>query len=352
MTSYKDRVRGDLDRWIGEGLAPAANRQAMLDMIPDSRRPDAAAALAMIGVLLAGAAIIAFVAANWDVIPRFARFAILMAAFLAACAGGAWASWRQRPNASNGLITLATLVFAASIGLTGQIFDIAGDPKTALMSAGLAAALLAVVARSSGAAIAAIVLIGFGDFAPPDSWWLLGAALAGTALAFLWRSRPMAHATAIALIPGLAKGLEHLIPSAFTLTWPSFLASALMALGAVAGRALAERGSREEGRVYYGWLAWGALAFFAAGSLDWRGVTALLVLHRIAWLLLSGGVIALGRADRHGGVVAAGVLSLIGAIAALMMDLGLELMTASLIFAIAAVVVLTVVWLMRGRRTS
>lgn len=351
MASYKDRVRGDLDRWIGEGLVPAASRQPMLDSIADNRRPDAVAALAMIGVLLAGAAIVAFVAANWDGIPRFARFAILMAAFLAASAGGAWADWKRRPHLTNGLVTLAALIFAAAIGLTGQIFDIAGDPKTALMGAGLAAGLLALVGRSSGAAVAALVLVAFGDFATPQTWWLLPGALLAGGLAWLWRSRPLTHAAAIGIALGVGPALWQSLHGSIW-GWPSFAASAALGLAALAGRLVAERG-RDEGRIYYGWLAWGALSFFVAASGDWEERrTALLFAHRIAWLLLSGATITLGRIDRHGGVTAVGVLSLIGAMIALMADLGLSLLNASVIFAVAAVVVLAVVWLMRGRRTA
>ncbi len=348
MASYKERLRGDLERWVGEGLVPAASRQPMLDSVADSRRPDAVSALAMVGVLLAGAAIIAFVAANWNGIPRIARYSVLIAAFLAACLGGAWADRSGRPNARNGLITLAAAIFAATIGLTGQIFDIAGDPKTALMSAGLAAAMLAVVGRSSGAAVAALLLIGFGDFANPDSWWLLPAALGGTVLAVLWRSRPTAHAASIGLLVGSFVALIHLSPSHDIPSWQSFAASALMALGALAGRFGAER-DREEGRVFYGWLAWGALAHFAAASGAWHEQTTLMVVHRIVWLLLSGAVLTLGRVDRHAGVMAAGVVSLIVGIMVLMVDLGVDLLTASMIFAVAAIGVLAVVWLIRGR---
>lgn len=349
MASYKDRLRGDLDRWIGQGLAPAANRQAMLDMIPESRRPDALSALAMVGVLLAGAAIIAFIGANWDGIPRVLRFALLLAAFLAACAGGAWADWRGRPNLSNGLLALAAAIYAASIGLTGQIFDIAGDPKTALLGAGLAAGLLALAGRSSGAAVGALVLIGFGDFTGPESWWLLPAALAGGAVAFLWRSRPTAHAAAIALNVGVGEAIWQLTPGHNLWDPTAFLAAAILAAGAFAARFAAER-DREEARVFYGWLAWGALFYFVAGASEWHGQTAILIAHRVAWLLLSGLVLTLGRIDRHGAVMAAGVVSLIAAMFALMADLGVGLLTASLIFAIAAVLVLSAAWLLRGRQ--
>src|SRR5690606_15591650 len=140
MTSYRRRLEGDLDQWIASGLVAAENREVILATIPQSRRLDAATALAAIGAFLAGAAIIAFIAANWGAIPRLVRFAMILAAFLAAAFAGAWAAGRERIVTKNVLLSLAAMIFAAAIGLTGQIFDIAGDEASALRAAGLAAA--------------------------------------------------------------------------------------------------------------------------------------------------------------------------------------------------------------------
>src|SRR5262245_57539993 len=97
MEAYKDKVKEDLDRWIGAGLVYAGNRDAILASIPDARRLDAATALAWLGGVLMGVAVIAFVAANWEVTPKLVRFAILIAAFLGFAGAGAWAAHKQRP---------------------------------------------------------------------------------------------------------------------------------------------------------------------------------------------------------------------------------------------------------------
>ena len=136
MASYRARLTKDLDEWIAAGLVPAANRGAILERVSDGRRIDASAALAVIGALLLGAAAIAFVAANWGAIPRLPRFGLIVGLFLATAGGGAWAARAGRPLLSNTLLAVAALVYAAAIGLTGQIFDIAGDPQRALRSAG------------------------------------------------------------------------------------------------------------------------------------------------------------------------------------------------------------------------
>ena len=211
MASYKERVAADLDRWIASGHVGADKRGAILESIPDARRLDAASALAWVGAVLLGTALIAFVAANWDALPRLARFAIVLGVYAGSAGVGAWFTRGGRPNVANGLLTFAALAFAAAIGLTGQIFDIAGDTRTALYGAGVAAAALAVAGRASGPAIVAVLFLGWADFMVDglfsrgvgsgfDVPWLLVAAPAAAALAVLWRSAPLAHAAAIGMV--------------------------------------------------------------------------------------------------------------------------------------------------------
>ena len=59
---------------------------------------------------------------------------------------------------------------------------------------------------------------------------------------------------------------------------------------------------------------------------------------------------ALGRIDRHPFVTAVGVLGLIGAVSALLMDLGLDLMTAAGVFLLCAVAALVAGLLLRRSR--
>ena len=350
MASYRERLTADLDRWIAAGLALPENRQVMLDMTAEPKRLDAATALALVGVVFIGAAVIAFVAANWDGIPRIGRFAILITAFLAAAGGGAWTGARGRPNASNGLLTLATVLFAASIGLTGQIFDIAGDSKTALIGAAVGAAALGLVGRSSGAVIAALLFVGMADFFPPDSWWLTPAAVVGVIAAWLWRSVPMAHAAGLALAVGIGMAAERLTPDNLTHDASALAASVVLAIATLVARLQRDRG-RQEATIFYGWWVWGALAAFAAIT-SWTDGDNLKLVHRGAWLLISGGVLALGRHDRHALITAAGVVSLMAAVAAVLFDLGLDLVYAAMVFGAAAVLVLGAGWLLRRRGAS
>jgi len=354
MASYRRRLERDLDDWIGRGLVPGESRAAILESVGEGPRLDAATALAIIGGLLAGVAVIAFVAANWSEIPRIARFALVLAAFLAAAGGAAWASARGRAVTGHVLLSVAALVFAAAIGLTGQIFDIAGDPQSALRAAGLAAALLALAGRSPWAAAVGLVLLTFGDFTgrsgfgtegPNLPGWLVIAAPAGAVTALLWRSSALAHVSGVAAILAVMT-FEHVLrghPEQLFLG-----AAVVLAAGAAAARFLRDRFEGPAG-VLYGWLAWGALIWFGASGFgdSLRGVG-----HSIAWLALSAGVVALGRHDRHAPVTAAGVVGLLAAGATLLFNLGVGLMTSAAVFGGAALIALAVAWAMRGRRPA
>ncbi len=358
MANYRDRVTQQIDRWIAAGLVSADKREPMLASLPETRRIDAATALAWVGGVLLGMATITFVAANWDALPRLARFGMVLAAFLAASGAGAWAAQRGRPMLSDIALTLAAAIFAAAIGLTGQIFDITGDPRAAAHGAGFVAFALALAGRSTGAACAGLILIGVGDFTG-RMWFsgldgeaplLLIAGPLGAFLALRWASFPLTHAAALGLIAcfsWFATQFDRSEAGIFL-----FLAICMGAMAAGA-RWLGAQG-RTHANVFYGWFAWGGLVFFAiAGYLPWFGAESGNggLTHRAAWLLLSGALIALGRFDRHALVTTIGVLSMIGAIFALLGDLGLDLLAAAGVFGLCALAALIAGLALRRKKT-
>lgn len=359
MAGYKDRVANDIDRWIGAGLIAADKRAAILATIPDARRLDAATALAWVGGLLMGIAVIAFISANWDGMAKLARFAILIAAFLMLAGAGAWSARRSRPIASNILLTIAALVFAASIGLTGQIFDIAGDPRTAAYAAGVAALALALAGRSTGAATVGLIFIGIGDFTDrqwfagvnSEAPWMLLAAPLGALLALRWSSAPLAHVSALAVIYCFGWFAARMEGDAGVFLFLSFMLAAM-----AAGARWLQQQDRAFASVFYGWFSAAALMFFAiAGYLPWFGAESNAnagLSHRLVWLIASGGVLALGRFDRHMLVTAIGVLSLIAAICALLTDLGLDLMAAAGVFLLCAIAALVAGLMLRRSKSD
>lgn len=346
MASYKTRLGQDLDRWIAQGLVAPSSRGPILAGVEEPRRVDAATAFAVVGALLAGAAVIAFVAANWNGMARIVRFGLVLAGFLAAAGGAAWAAKMARPVLTNSLLAVAALIYAAAIGLSGQIFDIAGDPQTALRGAGVAAFVLALAGGSSGAAIVALALIGLGDMAGGDGGaadhirWSAFAAPIGLAFAWFWRSRPLAHAA------GLAVLVAWITLPGERDSWRMLLTAVVFVL--LAGLA---RWRRDEptSTDLLGWFAAAALIAFALAGAELGELT---ILHRGALLLLSAGVVAWGRHDRHDLVTAVGVIGMLGAVSLILFDLGLGLMTAAGVFGACALTALAAGLALRGRKRA
>jgi uncharacterized membrane protein len=360
MASYRQRLAQDLDGWIGRGLVPAENRAAILETVGEARRLDAATALGIIGGLLAGVAVIALVAANWSDIPRIARFGLILAAFATVCGGAAWAGGRARSVASQVLLCVAALVFAAAIGLTGQIFDIAGEPETALRAAALAAGLLAVAGGSPWTAALGLVFVLLGEATglrffdrSPWPWWLGVGAILGSGLAFRWRSQSLAHAAGVVSWLALGALYGKIDDRSDGLTIGMAIVATALAVGA---RQTRERFASAAGTLY-GWWAWSALWCLAAAfgkifsltNLDQResGVP-----FSVVMLLLSGAVVALGRVDRHGGVTAVGVFGLLASGGFLLMSLGVGLLTSAAVFGASALVALVASLLLRRRKPA
>ncbi|MBL8771952.1 MAG: DUF2157 domain-containing protein [Phenylobacterium sp.] len=362
MASYRRRLEQDLDGWIGRGLVPAESRNAILDSVGEGRRLDAATALGIVGGLLAGVAAIAFVAANWSDIPRIVRFGLILLLFLGVAGAGAWASARGRPVASQVLLAVAAMVFAAAIGLTGQIFDIAGDPQAALRFAAVAAALLALAGGSAWTGVLALVFLGLGEFVgaglfsgreAPWPWWLGLGSAAGAGLAIRWRSQALAHAAGVATV--VTAGLLYGKISEYEAG--PVVALALGAVALAAGARRAREPFAPAAGVLYGWWSAAALSAVAAMFVDLSGAVGLEASDRgvvvsLLMLLVSGAVVALGRVDRHGGVTAVGVLGLIGAGATLLTSLGVSLLTSAAVFGLAALVALAAAFVLKRRAAA
>ena len=96
--------------------------------------------------------------------------------------------------------------------------------------------------------------------------------------------------------------------------------------------------------------------FFAiAGYLPWFNESdrhTAGMIHRVFWLLLSGGALALGRYDNHNLVTTVGVLSIIGAICALLVDLGMDLLASAGVFLLCAVIALVAGLALRKRGSA
>lgn len=146
-STYKKRLAADLPSWRDKGWITRDGEAAILASIPGPAAPGfgLAAVVAVLGTLLIGFGIFAFVGANWDYMPRFFRFCLLVALIGAAYGSGAFLQSRHLPRFADAAMLLGGFAFAAGIALVGQTYHMAGEFADAILLwlvGALAAALL------------------------------------------------------------------------------------------------------------------------------------------------------------------------------------------------------------------
>jgi uncharacterized membrane protein len=209
---YRQRLEADLVKWVTEGVisgdAAQSIRKARFSKEAVSRLP---AIFAMLGALMLAASVSAFVAANWQEIPRLVRLVGILA-LIAGCFFPALLLQRRgMPNGADAAITLATLCFGAGVALVGQMYHLPADwPAGAMLIAigGLAAAALT---GKNGPLVIAFVAMTSWSCGRFDAWqwreihWsFLLLFVPGFLLALGRENRLLAHTAILALSVWLA----------------------------------------------------------------------------------------------------------------------------------------------------
>jgi uncharacterized membrane protein len=96
---------------------------AGLDREPDSLAAVVPRGVAVLAAALGGLGIVFWIAANWQTLGRFGRFALLEAFIVAMCAGALW-----RPSARAPLGLLAVLAIGGLFAYFGQTYQTGADP--------------------------------------------------------------------------------------------------------------------------------------------------------------------------------------------------------------------------------
>lgn len=210
MASYSSRIRSDIARWQQAGLIDAATADSLARDVEANERKSLSfgSILAMMAALLFGAAILIFVAANWDAIPRLARVAALFAVIFGGYVGGAVLKTRDHAAIGEALWIVAAAAFGGSIALIGQMYHLSGDEASALVTWGAGTALAAVALRSNpltvasvGIADAWLFLKGFDYFNRsefPHAFEVMAIVL--FAVSFWTRSQPARHLIILSLL--------------------------------------------------------------------------------------------------------------------------------------------------------
>jgi uncharacterized membrane protein len=209
---YRRQLEADLVKWVAGGVisGAAANsiRTARFGEEAASRLP---ALFAMLGALLLAASVSAFVAANWQEIPRTVRLAGILVLIAGCFFSALLLERRGMPNGADAAVTLATLCFGAGVALVGQMYHLPADwPAGAMLIAigGLAAAALT---GKNGPLVIAFVAMTSWSCGRFDAWqwreihWsFLLLFVPGFLLALGRENRLLAHVAILALSVWLA----------------------------------------------------------------------------------------------------------------------------------------------------
>lgn len=205
MWGYQRRLHRDLARWQEQGWVSAANAESIRTDVANARGVSLPGVLGTLAAILLAFAVMSFVAAHWDEMPRLARLALLFATMWASYGAAGFFNTRGMTAFADAAILMAVSVFGASIMLISQMFHIDGNPPDGVLLWWVGALLAGVALRSNPALALTLVLVCLWSFVWMDMhggkthWpFLIGWALA--AAAFYWQQwRPGAHLSGLAL---------------------------------------------------------------------------------------------------------------------------------------------------------
>lgn len=162
-------LASQIDQWQSQGLLDQETADRLrLDVKIRKNGFGIGGVLAVLGALLLGAALILFVAANWEVIPRVWRVALILFVMWSGYLGGAWLQRRGESGQSTlaaifapALYLLSAITYGAGIALIGQMYHMSGDMTTAALAWGVGVLIAAVLLRAPILTAAALGIGGF-----------------------------------------------------------------------------------------------------------------------------------------------------------------------------------------------
>ncbi|WP_295558021.1 DUF2157 domain-containing protein [uncultured Hyphomicrobium sp.] len=206
MWSYRKRIDGDLVRWRDAGwITPEGEAAIRRDLEKGVRTLGLANALAILAAVLIGFAVMSFVAANWQVMPRLLRIGMLFAALWASYGLAGVLARRGMSGFANAAILLGVGIFGGAIMLISQMYHMDGNPADALLLWAAGALLAGVGLRSNPSLAFAMILVvywGISEAMRLDRvFWPFLLPWAVVSAAFYWqRWRPGLHLSGLALM--------------------------------------------------------------------------------------------------------------------------------------------------------
>jgi uncharacterized membrane protein len=159
MLGYAARLRRDLARWRERGWISAEQEERMAGDAAANGGFSAGAVLAILGAVLLCLAILTFVAANWEALPRLVRLGVLFGALWLSYAIAYGLFRTGRDHFGHAMLLIGGAVFGASIMLIAQTYHISGNPTDAVLLWGAGVLLAAVLMQSTASLVFAILLL-------------------------------------------------------------------------------------------------------------------------------------------------------------------------------------------------
>jgi uncharacterized membrane protein len=209
---YRRLLEADLAKWVAEGVisgdAAQSIRKARFGEEAGSRLPGI---FAMLGALMLAASVSAFVAANWQEIPRLVRLGGILTVVAGCFIPALQLERRGMPNAADAPITFATLCFGAGVALVGQMYHLPADWPAGAMLVAIGALEAAAFTGKNGPLVIALVALTSWSWGRFDAWqwreihWSFLLLFVPAFLLALGReNRLVAHAAILALSVWLA----------------------------------------------------------------------------------------------------------------------------------------------------
>ncbi|HET7832721.1 MAG TPA: DUF2157 domain-containing protein [Gallionella sp.] len=160
-STYLKRLERDLPVWVEKGWVQPGAEQDLLSHVAAQQGGGERhiIALAIMGVLLLGAGVITFFAANWSGMSKLSKLLVLFGSMSAAYIAAAITVSRAKlPRVGESLWLLGVLLFGANIMLIAQTYNIDSHYPDGVLTWALGGLLVAYAAPAQAAMAAAIAL--------------------------------------------------------------------------------------------------------------------------------------------------------------------------------------------------
>ena len=158
--SYAKRLTSDLETWVNKGWVTPDNaehiRASLHSEEGSSRLP---VVITILGTVLIGFSVMAFVAANWAAMPKGLRLGLLGVTMWSTYGGAAYLLLRKQSGYAEAALLAGVAFFGANIMLIGQMYHLPSDFSAGLLAWALGALVTAWAVKSRSALVATQLLL-------------------------------------------------------------------------------------------------------------------------------------------------------------------------------------------------